>query len=234
MIQAFEQILQGVLDRLQNQATTVLPALLAALIIMVLSLVVAVLTRALLYRIFKGLALDRFLRRTGVAYAIDRAGRFRATRIVAETAYFGVLLTGFLTGLSAFNNQVTDQLIQGFVLLLPRLLVAAVIIVAAVWASHYFGRSLLVWAVNEGLPGPRRLAAICRVVIVFVAIVVAADQLDFAPRVFLAAFIILAGGVAIIVSIALGTVAAGELRRLIAGQRERNEPERERSLWNQL
>lgn len=233
MIKAFEQILQGVLDRLQNQATTVLPAFLAAIIIVTMSFLVALLVRALLYRIFKGLAIDRFLRRSGVAYAIDRSGRLRATRLVAETAYFAILLTGFLTGLSAFNSQVGDQLIQGFVLLLPRLAVAALIIVTGVWASQYFGRSLLVWAVNEGLPGPRRMAAICRVMVVFVSVVVAADQLDFAPRVFLSAFVILVGGVAIIVSIALGTVAAGELRRLISDQREKGEPAG-KSLWNQL
>lgn len=225
MSNGFTQIFQAVLDRLHNQATTVLPAMLAALIIFVTAFVIATLTRALLYRIFKGLTLDRFLRRSGVAYVMDRGGRFRATRLVAETAYLSILVTGFLTGLSAFNNQLADQIIQAFVLLLPKLVVAAVIIIGGVWASQYFGRGLLVWAVNEGLPAPRRLAAVARVMIVFISIVVAADQMDFAPRVFLAAFVLLVGGIVL--------VAALEARRFLAYE-ERPAPVAEKSLWSQL
>lgn len=229
------QIFQGVLDRLQNQATTVLPGLLAAAIIFLTAFVVALVARALLYRIFKGLAIDRFLRRSGVAYIMDRQGSFRATRLVAEGAYVAILITGFLTGLSAFNSQLADHIIQGFVLLMPKLVVAAIIIVGGVWASQYFGRSLLVWAVNESLPAPRRMAALCRVMIVFISIVVAADQMDFAPRVFLAAFIILVGGFVLVVGLALGSSAAAEVKRFFQSSGE-DRPDRvaERSLWSQL
>ncbi len=234
MPNGFGQIFQGVLDRLHNQATTVLPGLLAAAIIVLTSFLIALAARALLYRIFKGLAIDRFLRRSGVAYIMDKQGSFRATRLVAEGAYAAILITGFLTGLSAFNSQLADHIIQGFVLLMPKLVVAALIIVGGVWASQYFGRGLLVWAVNEGLPAPRRLAAICRVMIVFISIVVAADQMDFAPRVFLAAFIILIGGFVLLSAIALGSTASAEFKRFFQGAG--HEPERiaEKSLWNQL
>lgn len=234
MLNGLSQIFEGVLDRLHSQATTVLPALLAAGIIFLTAFIIAVLVRALIYRIFKGLTIDRFLRQTGVAYVMDRGGGFRATRIVAEGAYIAILLTGFLAGLSAFNNQLADQIIQGFVLLLPKLVVAAIIIIGGVWASQYFGRSLLVWAVNEGLPAPRRLAAMCRVMIVFISIVVAADQMDFAPRVFLASFIILVGGFVLAAAIALGTSMAGEVRRFFRGEEERSDRVAERSLWSQL
>jgi len=67
----------------------------------------------------------------------------------------------------------------------------------------------------------------------FVAVVVAADQLDFARSVFLAAFIILVGGGVLTASLAIGLSGVG--RRLLQVQKEQQgEDTRERSLWNHL
>ncbi|MCW5978206.1 MAG: hypothetical protein KIT09_09015 [Bryobacteraceae bacterium] len=235
MISTFEQILQGVFQRLQYHLVTFLPPLLAALIIFVITLVIALAARWVLYKIFKGLTLDQFLRRTGVAYMIDSSGRLRATRLVAETVYWGLLLTGVLVGLSVFNSDLTTQITQSFVFLLPKLVVAGIILLAGAWLSQYLGRSMLVWAVNENLPAPRRLAALVRVVIMFVAVVVTAEYLDFARNVFLAAFIILVGGAVFGVSLALGRGMGGGMHRFIEEKRETEPaPTAERSLWDHL
>jgi small-conductance mechanosensitive channel len=78
------------------------------------------------------------------------------------------------------------------------------------------------------------LSVLVRIVVMFVAVVVAADQLDFARSVFLAAFIILVGGGVLTASLAVGLHGSG-LRRLLQGQQEQQtEDNRERSLWNHL
>jgi hypothetical protein len=176
---------------------------------------------------------DRFLRRTGVAYMIDGAGRLRATRIVAESAYWVILVAGFLTGLSVFDTDLTTQMIQTFVLLLPKLVLAGLILLGGVWLSQYLGRSMLVWAVNENLPSPRKLAGTIRIVVLFVAVVVAAEYLDFASNVFLAAFIILIGGAALAASLALGLGGRDAARRFFEDRRAEEESQA-RSLWNHL
>lgn len=117
--------------------------------------------------------------------------------------------------------------------MLPKIMVAGLILLAGFWLSQYLGRSLLVWAVNEDLPSPRRLASATRVLILFVAVVVAADQLDFARNVFLAAFIILASGAVLTLSLAVGLGAGGGMRRYFEEKREGVET-RERSLWTHL
>jgi hypothetical protein len=69
----------------------------------------------------------------------------------------------------------------------------------------------------------------------FVAIVVAADHLNFARSVFLTAFIILAGGLALTVSLAVGIGASGRIREyFVATRAEEPAPERERSIWTHL
>lgn len=234
MIETMQQVLEGVLARLKYQATTYLPSLVAALIILLGAYIAALLARWVLNRIFKGISVDRFLRRTGLAFMLDRSGRLRATRLVSESVYWLILLGGFLTGLSVFNTDLTTQITQSFVFLLPKLVVAGLILLAGVWLSQFLGRSTLVWAVNEGVPSPRKLAGAVRVAIMFVAVVVAADQLNFARSVFLAAFIILMGGAVFAASLALGLGGRDSARRYFQEQSEAKEERGERSLWNHL
>ena len=234
MVETLRTVLQGVLERLYKYVTIYLPSLLAALILFLAAYVMAVFARWLLYRIFKGPTIDRFLRRSGVAFMLDPSGHLRATRLVAETVYWCLLLSGFLLGLSVFDTDITTQLIQKFVFLLPKLVVAGLILLAGAALGQYLGRSMLVWAVNEDFPFPRRLATVVRIIILFVAVVVAADQLDFARSVFLAAFIILVGGGVLTVCLAIGFGAGGGFRRYFEEKKEHAANSSERSLWNHL
>lgn len=235
MLETLRKIIEGALERLHHHVTTYLPATLAAITLILGAWVLAIIVRWFLNRIFKGLAMDRFLRQSGLAFMIDKSGRLRATRLVAESAYWIILLTGVLVGLNVFNTDLTTQIIQGFVFMIPKLVVAGIILLGGVWLSQYLGRSMLVWAVNEEFPHPRRLSAIVRIMIVFVSIVVAAYQLDFARPIFVAAFIIVAGGAVFTVSMTIVLGLRGNLRRLWR-DKESGEPEssEERSLWSHL
>jgi hypothetical protein len=233
MIETLRKVLEGALERLHHHVTTYLPSLLAALTLVLGAYLTAVLVRWVIYRIFKGLSMDKFLRQSGIAFMVDSSGRLRATRLVAETAYWGILLSGVLVGVNVFGTDLTTQMIQSFVFLLPKLLVAGLILLAGAWLGQYLGRSMLVWAVNEGFPSPRRLAAVVRILIMFVAVVVAADQLNFARSVFLAAFIIFVGGAVLAASLAIG-LGRGGLQRFVEEKREQTGESGERSLWSHL
>lgn len=234
MSETLTSILKEVLNRLLLQATTYLPPLIAAGIVFLVAYILASLVRRLLYRIFKGTAIDRFMRRTGIAHVIDPSGHVRATRMTAESAYWAILVIGVLAGLGVFGTDLTSQLIQNFVFLVPRLAIAGLLVLAGVWLSQYLGRCMLVWAFNENLPHPRRLAAGSRVAVLFVAIVTASDYLNFARSVFLTAFVIFIGGFVLAVSLAVGIGASSRVRTLFHEAPKSSEEEPERSLWTHL
>jgi len=232
MAATFHRLLEQVLSRLQNQAASLLPPLLAGAVILLLSYLMACLSRWLINRIFKGLAIDRFLRQTGLAFVIAPSGRLRAASVAAEAAYWSFLVAGVLTALSIFDTDLTTEMVQGFVLMLPKLVLSGIILLAGTWLAQYLGRSALVWSVNESIPGPRCIAALVRVLLTFVAVVVAADQLNFARSVFLAAFIMICGGLVLAVSLAVGIGASRSVGHYLAEKRASKEPEG--SLWNHL
>jgi hypothetical protein len=237
MSETLALVFKDVVDRLSLQATTYLPSLIAASIVILGALVVATIVRFVTYRIFKGAGIDRFLRRTGVAHLVAPSGRLRATRITAETAYLVIVTIGVLASLSAFGTDFSAEIIANFVLLVPRLIIAGAIILGGAWLSHHLARSMLVWAFNENLPHPRRIAACVRVMVLFTAIVVASDHLNFARSVFLTAFIIFVGGLVLAVSLAVGIGAAGSVRGLLKEKRNGKsdkEKEEEPSLWSHL
>lgn len=233
MIEILRKVLEGALERLHQHVTTYLPSLLAALTLVLGAYLMAVVVRWVIYRIFKGLSMDKFLRQSGIAFMVDSSGRLRATRLVAETAFWAILLSGVLVGVNVFETDLTTQIIQSFVFLLPKLVVAGLILLAGAWLGQYLGRSMLVWAVNEGFPSPRRLAVVVRILIMFVAVVVAADQLNFARSVFLAAFIIFVGGAVLAASLAIG-LGHGGLHRFLEEKREQTGESGSRSLWSHL
>jgi hypothetical protein len=234
MIATLRTILEGAIERLHNHVNTYLPPALAALTLILSAWLIASLVRWLLYRIFKGMAIDRFLRQTGLAFMLARSGRLRATKMVAESVYWCMLLSGMLMGINVFNTELTTQIIESLVFLVPKLVIAGLILLGGIWLSQYLGRSVLVWAVNEEFPFPRRLASVVRVMIVFVAVVVASYQLEFARPVFLAAFILVAGGAVFTLSMAVVFELRGELRRFFDRKPDDASQAEERSLWSHL
>jgi len=234
MIRALEQILEGALARLSSLVMKYLPAVLAAVVILLAALLLALLARWLLTRIFKGIGVDRFLRQSGIASVLTRSGQPRTTRVVAAAAYWAILLGGALTALSVFHSELTTRIVDGAVLLFPKVLIAALILVAGFWLAQYLGRSALVWAFNENLPRPRRLSLAVRVVVILAAVATAADQLDFGRQVFLAAFILLVGGAALAGSLAVGLGSRDAVRRHLETSAPEGQPREERSLWDHL
>jgi hypothetical protein len=235
MIATLEAVLHGSLNRLSGLLTTWLPPLFAGIIIMALAWAVALLARWMLIRIFKGIAADRFLRKSGLASMLTRSGDVRTTQLAAGAAYWAVLIVGFLIALSAFNSALTSRMIETMVFLLPKIVTAVLIILGGLWLGQYLSRSALVWAVNEDLPGPRRIAAAVRASIVFVAVVVAADHLDFGRTVFLAAFVLIVGGAVLAASLAIGLAGKDAVLRYLQARSAADRTETAgRSLWNHL
>jgi hypothetical protein len=231
MLSLLKEILGQAVERISSQILEYTPGLLAALFILAVAVIIAKSIRWMLLKMIKGIAIDRFLRKMGLS---ARTEKWKAPQLAAQLTYGLILALGVLAALNSFNSQLTTRIIETAIFLFPKLLVAAAIVVISAWLGRYFGRSTLVWAVNENLPAPRKLAATVRAFFVFSGVVAAADHLDFARSVFIAAFVLILGGVVLAAALALGLNGKEALRRYMdEGKRTSTESE-ERPLWRHL
>lgn len=230
MIGTLQEILERTGQMLYGQATLLAPALLAALVIMMVAWGLAWLVRWCLLRVYHASRLEKFLSDSGLRPML---GQMPGALMAGTALYTAILLGGFLTAISVFDTRLAAGIVEGTVYLLPKLLAAAAIVIAGLWLARYFGRSVLVWVSNEQLPGPRRWAAATRVAIAFSSVVVAAHVLNFAPHVFLSAFIIVLGGAVLATSLWVGLAGREALRRALErGPARKREEEPE--LWHHL
>jgi len=231
MLSLLEQILRQAVDRVSSQILDYVPGLLAALFILAVTLIIAKTVRWLLLKMIKGISMDQFLRKIGMNAKTEK---WKAPQLAAQITYGLILAIGILAALNSFNSQMTTRIIETVVFLFPKLLIAAAIIVISAWLGRYFGRSTLIWAVNENMPAPRKLAALVRAFFVFCGVVAAADHLDFARSVFIAAFILILGGIVLAAAIALGLNGKEVFHRYLSDDNRASEDSEERSLWNHL
>ncbi len=235
MLGLLEQIVRQTAERISSQILTYAPGLLAALFILAVSLIIAKLVRWLVIKIFKGITMDRFLRISGLSSMIAQSGRLQTPQVAAKTAYWIILVAGILVALNSFNSALSSRLTERIVLLFPKLAAAAAIIIIGAWIGRYLGRTTLVWAVNEGLPWPRKLSAFVRAIFTFAGVVAAADHLNFAKDVFLAAFIMIVGGIVLAGSITLGLSGRESMRRYLHEKKKMSaENSDDRPVWRHL
>lgn len=233
MIRTLQDVLDRVVDTISFHLTTYVPPLVVALIVLALFWLVAKLVRWLMTKAIKGAGIDRFLSDSGLRSMFDSAGRLHGTPLIAGAAYWLIVAGGVLAALNVFGTDLTSRMVEATVFLFPKAVTAGLILLAGAWLAQFLGRSVLVWASNEEIPGPRRMAAATRIVTMFVAVVVASDVLDFAPRVFFAAFVILVGGAVLAASLAVGLGGRDAIRGYL-GERKSKQEEDEKSLWSHL
>lgn len=233
MIFTLQQVLDRVLETISYNLTTYVPPLVVALIVMAIFWLVAKAVRWSLTKAIKGTGVDRFLSDSGLRSIIDSSGRLHGRPLIAGAAYWFILASGFFFALNVFGTNLTSRIVEAAVFLFPKAVTAGFILLVGAWLAQYLGRSILVWAANEELPFPRRLSALTRLVTMFVAIVVATDVLDFAPRIFFAAFVIIVGGAVLAGSLALGLGGRDAVKRHLEEQTQKRD-ESEKSLWSHL
>jgi hypothetical protein len=171
-----EKAILGPLRELGHQAVAGLSNLMGVVILILLGLVVGWLAKELVYRLLRALRFDRLCDRMGVGSEIGRLGIARSCSYMAGQVVQGmIILTFLLAGLNATRSQWTQNLVERFFLYLPHLLAALLILIVGALVSRFLGRSVLIAAVNAGMPSARLLASLTRIFVMALTAVAALE-----------------------------------------------------------
>lgn len=211
------------LQRLTEALARLVPGLLAMTLVVAVAAVLAGLVLVLVRRICGRLDVDRRLREWGMA-APAAAGSLEPSRAIARLAAWTVVLLGFIVGLSVLESTAASALATRLIDYVPNAVVGLVILLAGLAGSRALERSILIGAVNMGLPSARLLGLGARWLLVLLASAMALEHLGIGGNVLTTAFAILFGGIVLALSLAVGLgakdVVARSLDRRIQEQGE--------------
>ncbi len=190
-----------------------LPGFLTMLLVIGFSVAIAFVVRWALRRSLAGVDFDRRVHRWGLTPTGEWTPRDSPTAIVAHSAFWFVLLVGFLAGLKALDTAVTDQLASGALSYLPNLVAAALVFAVGIVVARFLERTALINAVNMQLHSARALSLGVKWLVVLFAIAVALQQLRVGGAVLTVSFAVVFGGIVLALALAVGIGSREALSR---------------------
>jgi hypothetical protein len=203
-------------SRLADAFVSVIPAVLVLLTSLLVGALVGVLLRSLLGLVSRlalrgrnhpGSLADRFLRAAGVDVGFEKAAG-------AVSFWVGVAVV-LAVGVNALEPGALRDILSEIVGFLPRLLAAGLIFLVGLGVAGVARRSVLLGAVNAGLPWARVGARGIHLVLLAFFTAMALDHLGVASAILVAAFSIAAGGLVFALALAFGLGARDAARRYI-------------------
>lgn len=202
------------------------PNLLAMLVLLMAGLVIGWLTRETLRFLLPRLGFDTFAERFGLADGLRRGGLSGTpSRVLASMFAWGVLAVFVILAIGALNLEFAMDLLSQAFAYLPQVLIALALLAVGAVLSGFVRRSVLIAAVNAGLPSARFLAAGTRTALLILFAAMALEHLGVGRQILLAAFTILFGGVVLALALAFGLAGRDLAGQVLARLARRPEPE---------
>ncbi len=215
----------------QQQLTDILPHVIGSLVVLVagilVGLVIGRLTRALLAKT----GIERHSANAGVTASLEAIGVRSTGALLAGVLQWLVIFSSSIVALYLLDSRLASGLAERFLLYVPHLATASLILVAGVIAARFLGRAVLIAAVNRDVRPARLLSDATRVGVFAITIAIAFEQAQIGQTTVLVAFAILFGGVTLAVAIAMGFAARDLFSRWLAEQFDPSRPKRDGDLF---
>jgi hypothetical protein len=201
-----------------------LPNLLAMLIIILIGIVAARIVRAVVLKLLKAINFDSWSDRMGVT-AIMRKGDLwsKPSAAVGAFLFWLLILTAIMAGFSALKIRAIDNLVSQFVLYIPRVISAVLILVVGYIVTGFFSRAILISAVNRGYRFAKLLAEAVRILLILLFVAMALEQLQVAPGIVTSAFSIIFGGIVLALAISFGVGGIETAKKMIEQEPRKQE-----------
>jgi hypothetical protein len=199
-----DAVLVSVTEALQN-FIGFLPALVGALLVLIIGWIVAGLLAGLIERVLKTVGFERAADSTGIDDFIRQAGSdWSASRIVAEIVKWFVRLIAIQAAASILGLTQISEIINAILLWLPNLVVAIAIIVVGALIARFVAGLVRGSTAEMGFANPELMGAIARYGILVFAVIAAIDQLGIAETVVNTIFIATVAAIAAAFALAFG------------------------------
>jgi hypothetical protein len=213
MTDLLNEIIRTTFTEFAAGARAFAPKLLAMLVILVGGAFLAGAVRMSLSFILPRLGINRLADHIGLGDIAKRGGMKRSpSNVIALATAWIVLAMVVLLAIAALDIQVARDLVAQAFAWLPQLLVAMALLLVGALIAAFVRRSVLIAAVNAGLPAARLLASGAHTALLALFAAMALEHIGLGRQIILVAFTIVFGGIVLALALAYG-LAGRELAR---------------------
>lgn len=224
----FDRAFVEPMERLSEQFSHILPALVTVLMVLIVGGSIAYLLRLATQKLLHAANFDRAMTQTTLGSIIRRSGVFRSPSDFAARVVQGVLwLFIVLIALAAADTDMTRNLVTRFVNYVPDIVAAILVLLLGSIISKFLARSALLAAVNAQWAGARLISGAVRLLVMSLAVLVALEQLRIGRTALMITFGILFAGVVIAAAIAFGLGGKDVAREWLQARTRTSTPEEE-------
>jgi hypothetical protein len=126
------------------------------------------------------------------------------SQIIARFIGWLTIIGFSIVALNSLDIPAVERILEQFILYLPNIFVAAIILLLGYLLSNFFGRAALVASVNAGIKLSGLIGKIVKLSVFLLALTMALEQLGIGRGTIVIAFSIILGGVVIALAIAFG------------------------------
>lgn len=213
MKEVLDEVVRKTLSGFNERLEAFGPNLLAMLVILAVGVLAAVAVRVVIRLLLPRVGFDRFAARAGLTVVLQKGGiTSQPSNVMAVALAWAVLGVFVLLAIGALNLEIAMDLVSKSFSYLPQLLIGAAILILGSLVSAFLRRSVLIAAVNAGLPSARLLAGGVHTALMILFVAMALEHLGVGRHIILASFTILFGGVVFALALSFG-LAGRELAR---------------------
>jgi hypothetical protein len=191
-----------------SSVATLLPKLIAFLLILVIGYFIAKAVSKILDKVLERVGFDKAVERGGVGRALERS-KYDASSILGKIVFYALFLFVLQLAFGVFGPNPISELIAGVIAYLPNVFVAILILV--IGAAIAAAVKEIVEASLGGLSYGRGLAIGASVAILVIAGFAALDQLEIAPAIVTGLFYAL---LAIVVGSSIVAIGGGGIQTM--------------------
>lgn len=224
----FERVITEPFDSLYEQILRFLPNFLASLLLFIVGIVIAWLLKAISARIFRTLKLDRFAESLGLKEVLHKGGiKDPLSELLSRIIGWITIITFTIISLKTLAVPTVERLLERFLLYLPNVFTAALILFFGYLLSNFLGRAALIASVNSGLKVSGLIGKLVKLIVFILSVTMSLEQLGIGSSTIVVAFAIVFGGIIFALALALGLggrdIAKEYLEKMLKSEEKKDE-----------
>jgi len=215
-------------DRLLERLLQFLPDIFIAILVLAAGIVLGIVLKSLSWRLFRAIRLDTISERSGAVEMMRKGGvKEPVSHILARAVGWVTIISFSILSLRMLNVPVIESILERFILYLPNIFVAVVILFLGYFLGNFFGRAALIASVNAGFKLSSLVGRAVKLTIFLLAVTMALEQLGIGRETITIAFAIIFGGIVFALSLAFGLggrdIAKDYLEKKMKGEERKDD-----------